>query len=78
MTSIWSREGLLEIKHTDGCVHGRRYNNALLQLTVSCLYLAAVVGALGSELARPYGRKVRAYPILYHPMDRPTARTQAA
>ena len=41
-----------------GCAYCCRYNNQLLQLTVSCLYLAAIVGALASELARPLGRKV--------------------
>ncbi|CAL5228352.1 g11467 [Coccomyxa viridis] len=39
-----------------------KYNDQLLQLTVSCLYLAAMVGALGSELARPYGRRI---PIIF-------------
>lgn len=34
-----------------------RYDNQLLQLTVSCLYLSAMVGAFGSELSRPLGRK---------------------
>ena len=36
-----------------------RYDDQLLQLTVSCLYLSAMVGALGSELSRPLGRKVK-------------------
>ena len=45
-------------RHADFWVCLRRYNNQLLQLTISCLYLAAIVGALGSELARPLGRKV--------------------
>jgi hypothetical protein len=47
-----------DARHADSCVCLRRYNNQLLQLTISCLYLAAIVGALGSELARPLGRKV--------------------
>ena len=51
----------LRIGRADGYVRGCRYNNQLLQLTVSCLYLAAIVGALASELARPLGRKVSPY-----------------
>ncbi|CAK0785840.1 hypothetical protein CVIRNUC_009052 [Coccomyxa viridis] len=35
-----------------------KYDDQLLQLTVSCLYLSAMVGALGSELSRPLGRKI--------------------
>ena len=42
-----------------------RYDDQLLQLTVSCLYLSAMVGALGSELSRPLGRKVM--PCLHMP-----------
>ena len=41
-----------------------RYDDQLLQLTVSCLYLSAMVGALGSELSRPLGRKVKVLPAL--------------
>ncbi|CAL8468665.1 g8205 [Coccomyxa elongata] len=36
-----------------------KYNDHLLELVVSCLYLAAILGALGSEFTqRRYGRKV--------------------
>lgn len=36
-----------------------KYNNQILQLVISCLYLAAAVAALCSEvLARRYGRKI--------------------
>lgn len=36
-----------------------KYNSQILQLVISCLYLAAAVAAVASEfMARRYGRKV--------------------
>ncbi|EIE22371.1 general substrate transporter [Coccomyxa subellipsoidea C-169] len=50
--------------HGDGETGGAsdpycKYNDHMLELVVSCLYLAAIVGALGSEVtSRKYGRRV--------------------
>ena len=36
-----------------------KYNSQVLELVISCLYLAALVAAIGSEvIARRYGRRV--------------------
>ena len=43
-----------------------KYNSQILELVISCLYLAALVAAIGSEvIARRYGRRVCThYPLI--------------
>lgn len=55
----------LPVEH-EFCCAAFRYNDHLLELVVSCLYLAAILGALGSEFTqRRYGRKVGKLPVAF-------------